>query len=166
MPALRRCGSCCARRIAEAQGARVPCFTSQNLGAGQPRRALRSGWIAAVYNGVAMVLLSVAMIVWGGPIVAFFDDDPTVVAFAVHYLRMVSPAYLALGAGIVLGSSIQGAGQTRLTLIVDLLVVALFQLPASIAAVSLGSPTPGRLWSVVAASSVMLAIAYVVAFRR
>lgn len=147
-------------------GSAAQTFTSQNLGAGQRRRALRSGWIAAVYNGVAMVLLSAAMIGWGGPIVAFFDDDPTVVAFAVHYLRMVSPAYLALGAGIVLGSSIQGAGQTRLTLIIDLLVVALFQLPASIAAVSLGSPTPGRLWIVVAASSAMLAIAYVVAFRR
>ena len=147
-------------------GSAAQTFTSQNLGAGQPRRALRSGWIAAVYNGVAMVLLSAAMIGWGGPIVAFFDDDPTVVAFAVHYLRMVSPAYLALGVGIVLGSSIQGAGQTRLTLIIDLLVVALFQLPASIAAVSVGSPTPGRLWIVVAASSVMLAIAYVVAFRR
>lgn len=147
-------------------GSAAQTFTSQNLGAGQPSRAQRSGWIAAGYNAVFMILLGAAMIAWGGPIVAFFTEEPSVVAFAVHYLGMVAPSYLALGIGIVLGSAIQGAGKTRLTLVIDLMVVLLFQLPLSIAAVTVGEATPARLWMVVAASSAVLALAYVWAYRR
>jgi len=147
-------------------GSAAQTFTSQNLGAEQSSRAQRSGWIAAGYNAVFMILLAAAMIAWGGPIVGFFSDEPSVVAFAVQYLGMVAPSYLALGMGIVLGSAIQGAGKTRLTLGIDLMVVLLFQLPLSIAAVTVGEATPGRLWVVVAASSVVLALAYFSAYRR
>lgn len=147
-------------------GSAAQTFTSQNLGAEQPSRAQRSGWIAAVYNAAFMILLAAAMIRWGGPIVTFFSDEPSVVAFAVNYLGWVAPSYLALGIGIVLGSAIQGAGRTRLTLVIDLTVVLLFQLPFSVAAVTVGEVSPVRLWIVVAASSVVLALAYFAVYRR
>jgi putative MATE family efflux protein len=147
-------------------GSAAQTFLAQNLGAGHRPRALRSGWIAAAYNTVAMAALAVVMITWGRPVVEFFDSDPEVVSFAMGYLHIVPPSYLALGIGIVLGNGIQGAGKTRLTLILDAVVVFAFQMPFSILAVTVGPGTPAGLWCVVAATSVVLALVYLWTYRR
>jgi putative MATE family efflux protein len=147
-------------------GSAAQTFLAQNLGAGQRGRALRSGWLAMAYNAVAMVALAAALLALGAPIVGFFDSDPWVVGFAMRYLWFVAPSYLALGVGLVLGNAIQGAGKTRLTLAVDAAIVVLLQLPLSVAAVSTPGASPTRLWLVVGATSVALAIAYLVLYRR
>lgn len=147
-------------------GSAAQTFLAQNLGAHQPRRAVRSGYFAAGYNSLAMVLLAAAFITWARPVVGFFDDDPAVVATALGYLQIIAPSYLALGIGIVLGSAIQGAGATKLTLAIDAAVVAVFQLPLSIIVVSRDSAVPPHLWWVVAGASVLSAIAYIVVYRR
>ena len=141
-------------------------FLAQNHGAGQPARALRSGWISAAYNVVMMALLALVFAFHGGTVVAFFDADPVVVSTAVGYLSVVAPSYVALGVGIVLGSAITGAGATRLTLLVDMTVVILFQLPLSVLAVTGSQAAPQRLWIVLAATSVMSALVYTVVYRR
>jgi putative MATE family efflux protein len=147
-------------------GSAAQTFVAQNLGAKQRARGVRSGWLAALYNVVAMIILAVVFVVHGRSIVGFFTDDASVTAIAIEYLQTVSPSYVALGLGIVLGCAIQGAGQTRLTLVMDAIVVIGFQLPLSLLAVSGRSSSPERLWWVVAASSVALAAIYVVVYRR
>jgi len=147
-------------------GSAAQTFLAQNLGAGQRKRALRSGWIAAAYNTIAMAALAGLMMNWGKPVVEFFDSDPQVVSFAMGYLNVVPPSYVALGIGIVLGNAIQGAGKTRLTLVMDAAVVFTFQLPFSVLAVTVGPGTPSRLWLVVAATSVALALVYLWTYRR
>jgi Na+-driven multidrug efflux pump len=87
------------------------------------------------------------------------------VSTAVHYLTVVSPSYLALGVGIVLGSAITGAGATRLTLTLDALVVVLLQLPLSLWAIS-SADSPDRLWWVLASVNVVFAVVYAYVYRR
>ena len=152
--------------IAMGWGSAAQTFLGQNQGAGQSQRALRSGWFAVAYNGVLMVCLALAYRWFGQPIVQIFDDDPRVVALAVHYLGVVSPAYVALGLGIVLGSAIAGAGATRLTLSIDTLVVVAFQLPLSLWAVTGAGATPERLWWVLASTNGCFALIYVIVYRR
>jgi putative MATE family efflux protein len=146
-------------------GSAAQTFLGQNEGAGQHRRALHSGWYAAAYNVIAMSLLAAAFYLLGDPVVRFFDNDPSVVSTAVHYLTVVSPSYLALGVGIVLGSAITGAGATRLTLTLDALVVVLLQLPLSLWAIS-GADSPDRLWWVLASVNVVFAVVYAYVYRR
>ena len=79
-----------------------------------------------------------ALLVWlyrrcGEAVVRFFDDDTQVVSVALGYLAVVAPSYLALGLGIVLGSAMTGAGATRMTMLIDLAVICLFQLPLALA---------------------------------
>ncbi|MBI5532632.1 MAG: MATE family efflux transporter [Deltaproteobacteria bacterium] len=147
-------------------GSAAQTFVAQNLGAGQRPRAIRSGWLSAGYNALAMIALAVTFRFVGETVVAFFTDEPTVVQIAMGYLRTVSPSYIALGIGIVLGSAMQGAGQTRLTMIIDAIVMVVFQLPFSILAVTGQGASPVRLWWVVVATSVVLAASYIVVYRR
>jgi putative MATE family efflux protein len=147
-------------------GSAAQTFVAQNLGAGQEQRATRSGWYAAVYNLTAMALLVLLYRRFGGALVMFFDEDLRVVGVALGYLSVVAPSYLALGLGIVLGSAMTGAGATRMTMLIDLAVICLFQLPFALAATSFGSPSEPRLWFVVAATNVLSAAIYAASYRK
>jgi putative MATE family efflux protein len=147
-------------------GSAAQTFMGQNLGARKLRRAMHSGTFIALYDGVMMFLFAVAYMIWGGALVAFFKDDPEVVAYAVDYLTWVSPSYVALGVGIVLGSAMQGAGATRLTFVLDLVVILAFQLPISLLVVGGFGASSTGLWQVVAATYLTFAVVYVFFYRR
>jgi putative MATE family efflux protein len=147
-------------------GSAAQTFVGQNLGAQNESRAALSGWTAAFYNLCAMTLLMLVYRNFGGPVVRFFDEDPSVVSVALGYLSVVAPSYLPLGVGIVLGSAMTGAGATRTTMLIDLAVILGFQVPLAIAAVLVGEPTPMRLWMVVAATNMLGAVVYAVNYRR
>jgi len=141
-------------------------FMGQNLGARALARAKAAGWYATAYNAAMMAILAVLYRAYGAQIVGFFDGTARVVAFATEYIRWVGPSYVGLGIGIVLGSAIQGAGATLQTLLTDLWIVCLLQVPASIIVVFVADLGPIRLWQVVAATYYAYAIAYTLTYRR
>jgi len=147
-------------------GSAAQTFMGQNMGALQLRRAFNSGLLLSAYNFLMMAGFSVMCWFWGDRIVGFFDPHPAVVQTAHDYLRWVSPSYVGLGAGIVLGSAIQGAGATRLTLIIDLAVVLLVQLPLSLAVTTFLHFPPTALWQVMALTYVCFAVAYALIYRQ
>jgi putative MATE family efflux protein len=151
--------------VAMGWGSAAQTFVGQCLGAGKPERARRSGWVAAGYNALFMVGICVAYQRSAGPIVAFFDADPRVIAAAAGYVAIVSYGYVFLGSGVVLGSAITGAGAMRTTLATDLAVVLGFQLPACIAAVLASGATLERLWLALAATYGISGVAYVAVFQ-
>ena len=151
--------------VAMGWGSAAQTFVGQNLGAGEEARARQSGWAAAAFNAVVMVGVSLAFQRAGTPIIAFFDDDPEVVAIAASYVGVVAWSYLGLGTGVVLGNAITGAGATRTTLITDLAVIAAVQLPASLSAVLAPGTSLQRLWYAVAATYWISGVVYLGVFR-
>lgn len=147
-------------------GSAAQTFMGQNLGKGRAPRAIKSGWIAATYNAFAMLALALAYYQWGGPIVAFFDEDPRVVGMALDYLAIVAPSYLALGIGIVLGSAMTGAGATRTTLAIDLAVTLAFQVPLAMLMITAFGDSETRLWQALFATNVVGAIVYAAIYHR
>ncbi len=151
--------------VAMGWGSAAQTFVGQNLGAGHGDRARRSGHWAAIYNGLLMITIAVAYQRSGQSIVAFFDSTPRVVAIAVSYVNMVSWSYIGLGTGVVLGSAITGSGATRTTLLTDVAVVLLVQIPACAAAVLLPDASLGRLWAAVTVTYVVSGLVYLVVYR-
>jgi putative MATE family efflux protein len=151
--------------VAMGWGSAAQTFVGQNLGAGQGERARKSGQWAAIYNGILMLAIAMAYHRWGAGIVAFFDSDPRVVAVAVSYVDVVSWSYVGLGTGVVLGSAITGAGATRTTLLTDVAVVVLVQIPACAAAVLLPNKSLERLWAAVAVTYAASGVVYLVVYR-
>jgi len=147
-------------------GSAAQTYMGQNLGKGRVERALKSGWIASFYNVAAMVLLSAAYMVFGEPIVGFFDDEPRVLEVALGYLAVVAPSYLALGLGIVLGSAMTGAGATRTTLAIDLVVTLAIQVPISLLMMTAFAGSETRLWQALVVTNFVSALAYAVVYHR
>jgi putative MATE family efflux protein len=152
--------------VAMGWGSAAQTFVGQNLGAGKPRRAVQSGWITAAYDAMTNAALVALVLYAGARVLRVFDDEPAPVAIGVQYLRVVAPSYVALGVGVVLGNAMTGAGASRTTLWIDVVVILGFQFPVCIAAVALfGVPLP-RLFACVAATNAVSAVAYAFVYVR
>ena len=147
-------------------GSAVQTFVGQNLGSGRPLRALHSGWWMAGFNAAMMGGFAVVCLMHGTDIALWFSDDIDTISATANYLTTVSPGYIFLGVGIVLGSAIQGSGDTMLTFIVDSLVILLIQVPIALLVMNFGDQTPHTLWQVIAVTYLLFAMVYVTVYRR
>jgi putative MATE family efflux protein len=152
--------------VAMGWGNAAQTFVGQNLGAKKDARARKSGWIATAYDVVTNVLLIWAVFKWGEAILHIFDDEAGPVAIALDYLHVVAPSYFALGAGIVLGNAMAGAGATRTTFAIDAFVILAIQLPLCLVVVGLMGGSLNSLFRCVAATNVASAIAYAFIYSR
>ena len=152
--------------VAMGWGTAAQTFVGQNLGARKTARARRSGWITMAYDGVTNVLLIAAVFAYGQAILHVFDDDALPVSIALSYLHVVAPSYLALGAGIVLGNAMAGAGATRTTFAIDAGVILLLQVPLSLVVIGVMHGSLRSLFECVAVVNVASAVAYCVIYAR
>jgi putative MATE family efflux protein len=81
-----------------------------NIGAGQVARAKRIAWISSLVGlavtGTIGLVIALFPMLW----LKLFSHDPDVLREGATYLRIVAPAYAALGFGFVIAFAAQGAG--------------------------------------------------------
>ena len=93
-------------------GAAAAAIVGQNLGAGQPARAERAGWVTLGYaTGPALVAAVVAFLI-PERLAGLFTNEAAVIAVAARYLRIGAIADLTVCAEIVLEGALGGAGYT------------------------------------------------------
>jgi putative MATE family efflux protein len=95
-------------------------LAGQNLGAGQPARAGKTGWLAA---GIATSFtLAWAIGIWFGAeyLVRIFNSEPGMVAMTSTFLRIQIAGYLVWGAVIAISMCLNGVGDTVITMVTNL----------------------------------------------
>ncbi len=140
-------------------------LVGQNLGAGQPLRAEKSGWIALGISELVLVAFSIFLAVWPELIVRVFSSDPSMIEVAAPYLRIAAISYAFFGFTNVIQSCVTGAGDTVFPLIVSLLSVWIIQVPLSIFLSRIDSLNIyGVRWAI-ATSTILTSIALLIYFR-
>jgi putative MATE family efflux protein len=105
-------------------------LTGQNLGARQPARAERTGWIASGLTGGFSVIISLAIFIWADDIAGIFSPTDTgLVTMAGNFLRIAAVGYMISGFSSALQSCITGAGDTVVPMIVAILSIWVLQIP-------------------------------------
>jgi putative MATE family efflux protein len=89
-------------------------MVGQNLGARQPDRAEKAGWMCAWQAMGVMAIAGACFIIFPRAIVHFFTFDAEVVPLGIGYLIANGMAQPFLSLGIALSGALQGAGETRL----------------------------------------------------
>jgi putative MATE family efflux protein len=95
-------------------------LVGQNLGAGDPVAAERSGWRAMGLAIGVMVVFGSAIIVFAEPIARLLIDDDEVVRLAVVFIRLLGSVQALMAIEFTLGGALRGAGDTRFPLFVVL----------------------------------------------
>ncbi|HEY93753.1 MAG TPA: MATE family efflux transporter [Dehalococcoidia bacterium] len=104
-------------------------LAAQNLGAGQPERAERGGWIATGVFTAIMVIVAVVIWFWAENLIGIFNNEAGLVEIAAAFLRIQIIGYLVFGLVVTLSMCIDGVGDTLPSMIVTLVTMWLVQIP-------------------------------------
>jgi putative MATE family efflux protein len=137
-------------------GAAAAAIVGQNLGAGQPERAARAGWLTLAMTGVPGIIACTALLLIPDVLAGLFSTDAAVVAEASRYLRTAAFAQLVVSGETVLEGALGGAGWTLPPMITST-VITLARIPlAAWAAAQWG--TVG-IWWVISLTAIVRALA-------
>ncbi len=153
---------------------RMPCMglghgsgvlVGQNLGAGLPDRAEKSGWMASGLAQGFAVIISICVLIWAESIIHVFSSETEVIEVAAVFLRIAAAGYLFMGLYFVMQNSISGAGDTLPPMLITLLNFWCVQIPLASFLPRVGNlGVFGVRWAIVS-GWIVGAIAYSVYFR-
>ncbi len=106
-------------------GAAAAAVVGQNLGAGQPARAARAGWITLAFTSVPGLIMCVLELAIPRQLAAIFTHDPVVIVEAARYLSIAAWSQLVVTAEIVLEGALGGAGYTLPPMVASTALTAL-----------------------------------------
>jgi Na+-driven multidrug efflux pump len=95
-------------------------LAAQNLGAGQPRRAEKTAWVAMGWFTVFGVIFCLAAFIWAENIVRIFNKEPAMVDMAAEFLRIQVAGYVFMGLGSVMMNVLNSVGDTLRAMIIDM----------------------------------------------
>ncbi len=104
-------------------------LVGQNLGAKHPDRAEKSVRIAAKYNAIFMSFVMVLFVVFPQQIIQIFTQEREVLNYGVQALRIMGTAFIFYGVGMVMTSAFNGAGDTKIPTIINVVSFWLVQIP-------------------------------------
>lgn len=88
-------------------------LVGQALGARDPQRAERDGYLAFQLGGGVMTVMGVVFLLFARQIIGFFTDDPQVVALGAGPLQVIAFGQPLFGASMIFSGALRGAGDTR-----------------------------------------------------
>ncbi|MFC1948914.1 MATE family efflux transporter [Chloroflexota bacterium] len=104
-------------------------LVGQNLGADEPGRAEKSGWMAGGLAVAAMVIFSGAILLWAEQIISIFGPEQEVVELAAAFLRIAAVGFILFGLEPVLMQCLSGAGDTLPPMLATVLSFWILQVP-------------------------------------
>ena len=107
-------------------------LVGQNLGAGRPDEAARSGWRATAGAVLVMSSVGLAIILLAGPLAGSFGAvGAETVRLAVIFIYILGAAQPLMAIEFTLGGALRGAGDTRFPLFALLTGLLVFRLGAA-----------------------------------
>ncbi len=103
-------------------------LVGQNLGANQPDRAETSVWRTAKYNMWFLLGVAALFFIAAEPIVGWFSTEAVVLRTGVMTLRVLCLGYGAFAYGMVVTQAMNGAGDTRTPIYLNLICFWLVQI--------------------------------------
>jgi putative MATE family efflux protein len=101
---------------------------AQNLGAGRPDRAEKTGWLAVILATVVSFFCIVVIWFWVEPILRIFTQETEVLGIAANFLRINIVSYVFWGLVVSLSLVLNGVGDTLVQMLTNLLTMVFVQL--------------------------------------
>jgi Na+-driven multidrug efflux pump len=140
-------------------------LAGQNLGANQPERAEKSGWLGICYLTAFMAVASLVFWLWGDNIIGIYNHDPDVMEVGRTFLHIMIITYMFTGCVSVMQNCLNGVGDTLTTMLVTLLGMFGVQMPlAYFLSKYTGLGVYGTYWGI-SISTVLMAGIYTIYFR-
>lgn len=140
----------------------VAAIVGQSLGARDPKRAARAGWLSVGYVSALGAVVCLAQIVFAERMAGIFTNDPLVVEEGARYLRIAAWSQLFITAEIVLEGALGGAGATFPPMITST-TISVLRIP--LAMLSVAQWGTSGLWWTISLTAVGRAVAMMALWR-
>jgi putative MATE family efflux protein len=104
-------------------------LVGQNLGAKQPDRAEESVMLATKYNIAFLSVVTALFVFAATPIVSIFTQDAEVLRYGTMALQIIGSGFIFYGLGMVMMAALNGAGDTKIPTMINVIGFWLFQIP-------------------------------------
>jgi putative MATE family efflux protein len=141
-------------------------LVGQNLGAGKPERAEQAVWIATRFNVMFLGIVGLLFVVFAGPLVQFFTEEPDVLGYGTRALWVMSLAFPLYAAGMCMEGAFNGAGDTWTPTRLNFFCYWLCQIPLAWLLADFFGFGPTGVFIAVPVSFSLLALWAFVLFRR
>ncbi len=142
-------------------------LVGQNLGAGQAARAKRFALLSLKISFLAFSFLGLISFIFAPLLIGFFvPNDAAVITAGAHYLRFIAPIFGLIGLQIIIGSTLQAAGSTTKAMTLTLISQWVVQIPLIYLLSRFSSLGIDGLWLAFPLTNVVMAIVYLVVFKR
>ena len=102
-------------------------FVGQNYGAGQLKRG-RDGVKKTLYMSIIVTAaLTVLTMIFSGPLLSLFNDDPGVIEYGKKFVLIISPFYVTICFNQVFAGALRGIGRSTAPMIIMLLSFVAFR---------------------------------------
>lgn len=141
-------------------------LVGQNLGANKPERAEQSVLITAKYSAVFMAMVAALFIALPEPIIRIFTHEEPVIVYGIKALRIIGAGFVFYGIGMVMTQALNGAGDTRVPTIINLICFWAIQIPLAYLLVKgLGMGSTG-VFIAIPTSETLIAVLGYIYFKR
>ncbi|MFC1532557.1 MATE family efflux transporter [Thermodesulfobacteriota bacterium] len=140
-------------------------LAGQSLGAAKPKRAEKSGWLAAFLAEGMMFICSAIIFLWPEFFVRIFSSDPRLIAMATVFLRIGVVGYIILGFGPLFMHVLSGVGDTVPPMLIAVCTTWIVAIPLAFFLPRVGDlGVYGVRWAI-AIGMYISAISYIAYFR-
>ena len=141
-------------------------LVGQNLGAQQPGRAEASVMTTIKYNVIFMFGVTILFFIVGDWVVSFFTTNEAIRVHALEAVKIISSGYIFYGAGMVLISAFNGAGDTWTPTWVNLICFWAFQIPLAYLLAKTFEMGPTGVFIAVPVAEVIVTITTFILFKK
>lgn len=113
-------------------GESVSSFSSQNLGAGKPERAIEALKRATILSVSIIIVESLLILSFSENLIRIFNEDPEVVALGTQYIKIIIFAYLVFAFLHPTMGFIRGTGNSIISLISVVVNQFVFRIPLAL----------------------------------
>ncbi|MBT8098677.1 MAG: MATE family efflux transporter [Gammaproteobacteria bacterium] len=141
-------------------------LVGQNLGAGKPRRAERSAWLAARYNTVFMTVAGIVVLVFANQVASLFSNEPVVIQIGTRCLQILGIGFPMYAVGMIITQGLNGAGDTVTPSVINVICFWLLQIPLAYWLATGAGLGPNGVFVAIVVSESLLTGLSVLVFRR
>jgi len=139
--------------VCAGMGAAATTLVGQNLGAGDPRRAVRSAWRTLFLTCLPVGAVTALLVAFPETAIGVFSGDPDVVAAGTTYVLLVGVTQLFMAAEVVLLGAFAGAQWTAVPAVIEIGLTAV-RVPLAMWLVSQGWGVEA-VWFAIASTTVV-----------
>ena len=102
-------------------------FVGQNLGNNDPERAKKGVSLSIRMAIISTIVLMIPVIIFSGPLVAFFNDKEGIVHYGTIFLRWLTPFYVLCCFNQIYAGALRGAGRSTAPMVIMLVSFVAFR---------------------------------------